>query len=117
MEVYIDNVKIELKQKSFKTLGKAISEIQKKLSKENKVLQEIYVNGNILEEDTNISGKDLKVIEITTKSHVEVILESLSTAKSYIDKYYDVIDYLEIDSQEPLNEEDEMHLSLFKVAV
>ncbi len=36
MEIYVDNVKVEMKQKSFKSLGNAISAINKKLMKENK---------------------------------------------------------------------------------
>ncbi len=37
MEVYVDNVKIELGQKSFKSLGRAISVINKRLDKEDKI--------------------------------------------------------------------------------
>lgn len=110
MEVYIDNVRVEMKQKTFKSLGKAIFEINKKLDKENKVLHKIYVNGSTLKDDIPIVGKDLKVIEVITRSHGELILEAILDAKEYIDGYFDSFDALETDGQDIISDEDEMQL-------
>ena len=38
MEVYVDNVKMEMKQKNFKSLGNAISAINKKLHSKHGVM-------------------------------------------------------------------------------
>ncbi|MHD0316167.1 chemotaxis protein [Fusobacterium sp. THCT1E2] len=110
MEVYVDNVKMEMKQKNFKSLGNAISAINKKLMKENKIPHEIYVNGSTLRDNSIIGGKDLKVIEVITKTHGAMILESILTAKDSIDRYFDIFDDMEESGQESLNDEDEIQL-------
>ena len=110
MEVYVDNVKVEMKQKSFKSLGNAISAINKKLMQENKIPHEIYVNGSTLRDNSIIGGKDLKVIEIITKTYGAMILESILTAKESIDRYFDIFDDMEESGQESLNDEDEIQL-------
>lgn len=110
MEVYVDNVKVEMKQKNFKSLGNAISAINKKLMKENKIPHEIYVNGSTLRDNSIIGGKDLKVIEVITKTHGAMILESILTAKESIDRYFDIFDDMEESGQESLNDEDEIQL-------
>ncbi len=84
MEVYVDNIKIEMKQKNFKSLGNAISAINRKLMEENKIPHEIYVNGSTLKDYSIIGVKDLKVIEVTTKTHGAIILESIIIAKESI---------------------------------
>lgn len=110
MEVYVDNVKMEMKQKNFKSLGNAISAINKKLMKENKIPHEIYVNGSTLRDNSIIGRKDLKVIEVITKTHGVMILESILTAKESIDRYFDIFDDMEESGQESLNDEDEIQL-------
>ena len=110
MEVYVDNVKVEMKQKNFKSLGNAISAINKKLMKENKIPHEIYVNGSTLRDNSIIGGKDLKVIEVITKTHGAMILESILTAKESIDRYFEIFDDMEESGQESLNDEDEIQL-------
>ena len=110
MEVYVDNVKMEMKHKNFKSLGNAISAINKKLMKENKIPHEIYVNGSTLRDNSIIGGKDLKVIEVITKTHGAMILESILTAKESIDRYFDIFDDMEESGQESLNDEDEIQL-------
>ena len=110
MEVYVENVKMEMKQKNFKSLGNAISAINKKLMKENKIPHEIYVNGSTLRDNSIIGGKDLKVIEVITKTHGAMILESILTAKESIDRYFDIFDDMEESGQESLNDEDEIQL-------
>ena len=110
MEVYLDNVKMEMKQKNFKSLGNAISAINKKLMKENKIPHEIYVNGSTLRDNSIIGGKDLKVIEVITKTHGAMILESILTAKESIDRYFEIFDDMEESGQESLNDEDEIQL-------
>ena len=75
MEVYVDNVKIELGQKSFKSLGRAISVINKRLDKEDKIAHKIYINGHAIKDNSIVDVKNLKVIEIITKSQGGIILK------------------------------------------
>jgi hypothetical protein len=99
-----------MKQKKFKSLGNAISAINKKLMKENKIPHEIYVNGSTLRDNSIVVGKDLKVIEVITKTHGAMILESILIAKESIDRYFDIFDDIEESGQESLNDEVEIQL-------
>lgn len=110
MEVYVDNVKIELGQKSFKSLGRAISVINKRLDKEDKIAHKIYINGHAIKDNSIVDVKNLKVIEVITKSQGGIILESIVDARGYIDKYFSMFETLGIDDQGILTEEEEIKL-------
>lgn len=110
MEVYVDNVKIELGQKSFKSLGRAISVINKRLDKEDKIAHKIYINGHAIKDNSIVDVKNLKVIEVITKSQGGIILESIVDARGYIDKYFSMFEALGIDDQGILTEEEEVKL-------
>lgn len=110
MEVYVDNVKIELGQKSFKSLGRAISVINKRLDKEDKIAHKIYINGHAIKDNSIVDVKNLKVIEVITKSQGGIILESIVDARGYIDKYFSMFETLRIDDQGILTEEEEVKL-------
>ena len=110
MEVYVDNVKIELGQKSFKSLGRAISVINKRLDKEDKIAHKIYINGHAIKDNSIVDIKNLKVIEVITKSQGGIILESIVDARGYIDKYFSMFETLGIDDQGILTEEEEVKL-------
>ncbi|MDO4588665.1 MAG: chemotaxis protein [Fusobacterium sp.] len=110
MDVYVDNVKIELGQKSFKSLGKAISVINKRLDKEDKIAHKIYINGHTIKDNTIVDVKKLKVIEVITKSQGGIILESILDARGYIDKYFSIFETLGIDEQGIVTEEEEIKL-------
>ena len=110
MGVYVDNVKIELGQKSFKSLGRAISVINKRLDKEDKIAHKIYINGHAIKDNSIVDVKNLKVIEVITKSQGGIILESIVDAKGYIDKYFSMFETLGTDDQGILTEEEEIKL-------
>ena len=110
MEVYVDNVKIELGQKSFKSLGRAISVINKRLDKEDKIAHKIYINGHAIKDNSIVDVKNLKVIEVITKSQGGIILESIVDARGYIDKYFSMFETVGTDDQGILTEEEEIKL-------
>lgn len=110
MEVYVDNVKIELGQKSFKSLGRAISVINKRLDKEDKIAHKIYINGHAIKDNSIVDVKNLKVIEVITKSQGGIILESIVDARGYIDKYFSMFETLGTDEQGIFTEEEEIKL-------
>jgi hypothetical protein len=92
MEVYIDNIKIDMEQEKFPTFGLTISEITKRLHRENKILNEIYVNGESLKDNSVIKLENLKTLEITTRTYGGIILEAMCNTKEYIDNYFYIID-------------------------
>lgn len=100
MELYIDNKKMELKQKRFKSFGRMISEISKKLTKDNKVPYKLYINGEKLKENTVVNVKDLKLVEVITKTEGEMLLDSILRAKEQIDMFFEIFDY---EDEDPKN--------------
>lgn len=94
MEIYIDNEKIELGKKNRKNFEKIIKAITKRLEQNEKIIRNIYINGNILEESTIIDMSKPNILEVETKSYVDLIVESLLNSKSFIESFFEIIDYL-----------------------
>ena len=89
MEVYIDNQKTNFGRRT-KDLDKILKAISKKLEKNNKVIENIYINGNSIEEFPFIDMDMKNVMEVTTKSYVDLSLESLNLSKEYIEIFFDI---------------------------
>lgn len=91
MQLYIDNKKVKLKNKKYNSLGGAINEITNELKKHNKIPYKFYINGKILEENDIIDIKDLKFIEVLTRSHTQLLLDAILKAKkqihTFLEKY------------------------------
>lgn len=99
MKLYVDNKKMELKQKKFKSFGRMINEITKQLTQNNKVPYKFYINGERLQENSVIDLKDLKLLEVITKTEGEMLLDSIMRAKEQIDMFFMIFD-LEEDEAE-----------------
>ena len=97
-------------KKVVKSLGRAISVINKRLDKEDKIAHKIYINGHAIKDNSIVDVKNLKVIEVITKSQGGIILESIVDARGYIDKYFSMFEALGIDDQGILTEEEEVKL-------
>ena len=92
MEIYIDNKKINTIKKNYSHFGVAIFEINKKLLKENKILNQIYINGEVLQDNSIVKMEDLKTLEIITKTYGGIILESVQNTKQHMDHYFELMD-------------------------
>ena len=97
MELYVDNKKVELKQKRFKSFGRMINEITKQLTQDNKVPYKFYINGEKLRDNSVV---DLKLLEVITKTEGEMLLDSILRAKEQIDLFFSIFDY---EGEEPEN--------------
>ena len=108
MEIYIDNEKIELGKKNRKNFEKIIKAITKRLEQNEKIIRNIYINGNILEESTIIDMTEPNILEVETKSYVDLIIESLSNCKNYIETFFEIMAYLnfKIESNQKILKED-----------
>lgn len=87
MELYVDNKKVELKQKRFKSFGRMINEITKQLTQDNKVPYKFYINGEKLRDNSVVDLKDLRLLEVITKTEGEMLLDSILRAKEQIDLF------------------------------
>mgnify|MGYP000988419811 FL=1 len=91
MEVYIDNQKTNFGRRS-NDLEKILKAISKKLEKHEKVIQNIYINGNNIQ-DSIILDIDMdrpNIMEVETKSYTDLILDSLTISKEYIETFFEV---------------------------
>ena len=91
MEVYIDNQKTNFGRRS-KDLEKILKAISKKLEKHEKVIQNIYINGSNIQ-DSIILDIDMdrhNIMEVETKSYTDLVLDSLTISKEYIETYFEV---------------------------
>ena len=91
MEVYIDNQKTNFGRRS-NDLEKILKAISKKLEKHEKVIQNIYINGSNIQ-DSIIFDIDMdrqNIMEVETKSYTDLILDSLTVSKEYIETFFEV---------------------------
>lgn len=100
MELYVDNKKVELKQKRFKSFGRMINEITKQLTQDNKVPYKFYINGEKLRDNSVVDLKNLRLLEVITKTEGEMLLDSILRAKEQIDLFFSIFDY---EGEEPEN--------------
>ena len=91
MEVYIDNQKTNFGRRS-KDLEKILKAISKKLEKNEKVIHNIYINGSNIQDNIilDIDMDRANIMEVETKSYTDLILDSLTVSKEYIDTYFEV---------------------------
>ena len=91
MEVYIDNQKTNFGRRS-KDLEKILKAISKKLEKIEKVIHNIYINGSNIQDNIilDIDMDRPNIMEVETKSYTDLILDSLTVSKEYIDTYFEV---------------------------
>ena len=96
MEIYIDNEKIELGKRNRKNFERIIKAITKKLEQNEKVIRNIYINGNVLEESTVIDMNEPNILEVETKSYVDLVIESLANCKAYIEIFFEMIFFINL---------------------
>ena len=91
MEVYIDNQKTNFGRRS-NDLQKILKAISKKLEKHEKVIQNIYINGSNIQDNIvlDIDMDRPNIMEVETKSYTDLVLDSLTISKEYIETYFDV---------------------------
>ena len=91
MEVYIDNQKTNFGRRS-KDLEKILKAISKKLEKHEKVIQNIYINGSNIQDNIilDIDMDRLNIMEVETKTYTDLVLDSLTISKEYIETFFEV---------------------------
>ena len=90
MDVYIDNEKTRLGKRT-KDFEKILKSINKTLEKKEKIIKSISINGTLLYDGVVIDmTKDNNIIEVETKSYVDLTLESLENLKEYTKTFFEV---------------------------
>lgn len=108
MDIYIDNEKIKLGKRNRKNFERIIKVITKKLEQNEKIIRNIYINGNILEESMIIDMNELSLLEVETKSYVDLVIESIANCKSYIEIFFEMVFFIKfkLENGEKLVKED-----------
>ena len=114
MEVYIDNQKTNFGRRS-KDLEKILKAISKKLEKYEKVIQNIYINGSNIQESIvlDIDMDRPNIMEVETKSYADLILDSLTISKEYIETYFEV----KADFQQLIEDNENINIKVFSIAI
>lgn len=94
MEIYIDKQKIKLR-KNKNDIEKLLKYITENLEKENKVIENIYLNGNKVDSDIIIDMNAPNVLEVETKSRLDILLENLDACVEHIIDYFEVKEFLD----------------------
>ena len=106
MDIYIDNEKTRLGKRT-KDFEKILKSINKTLEKKEKIIKSISTNGTLLYDGVVIDmTKDNNIIEVETKSYVDLTLESLENLKEYTKTFFEVKNNL----QELLEENEEISM-------
>lgn len=92
MILSIDNMKTEIKSENISSLIELLNEISEKLRFENKVIFEVFVDGNKVNLHTNLDINSVSIIEITTKSPRILLLETLNEMDAYIKRFHSTLD-------------------------
>lgn len=98
MEVYIDNQKTNFGRRS-KNLEKILKAISKKLEKNEKIIHNIYINGNNIQDNVVIDMDSRNIMEVETKSYTDLILDSLTSSKEYIEIFFEVKGFFQYSMQ------------------
>ena len=106
MDIYIDNEKTRLGKRT-KDFEKILKSINKTLEKKEKIIKSISINGTLLYDGVVIDmTKDNNIIEVESKSYVDLTLESLENLKEYTKTFFEVKNNL----QELLEENEEISM-------
>lgn len=82
MKIYIDNRESQINAKRFKSLGNLITNISKKLEVEEKIIENIKLNGLELSKFKHINlNNDENILEISTKSFMDITIQNIYNIK------------------------------------
>lgn len=82
MKIYIDNKESQINAKRFKSLGNLITNISKKLEVEEKIIENIKLNGLELSKFKHINlNNDENILEISTKSFMDITIQNIYNIK------------------------------------
>ncbi len=87
MEVYIDGVKLDLKLKKNSLLS-VLKKIEKFILEKNRVIVELKIDGNQILNGELQSDREVTLVEVSTRTYVEMIIESLYFYKKNVKLFF-----------------------------
>ncbi|MBZ4682753.1 MAG: hypothetical protein JG768_177 [Fusobacteriales bacterium] len=96
MDIILDNQKIELK--NFNSFKGILSEISKILSKENKIISEIIVDGMSVNENVEVDINKILTIEIKSKRTKILLIETVNEMEKFLKKFIKTLSNVDLNN-------------------
>ncbi|MHA4989657.1 hypothetical protein [Cetobacterium somerae] len=94
MEIFINGEKINIGIKNTKLLN-VLEKIEANVIKDGEVIVELKLDGEMVDGKSLPLNKKVKVLELTTRSHREILIESLYLLESYSDRFFENLSEVE----------------------
>lgn len=99
MEIFINGEKVNIGIKNTKLLN-VLEKIEANVIKHGEVIVELKLDGEMVDGKSLPLNKKVKVLELTTRSHREILIESLYLLEPYTERFFENFDELEEDAQD-----------------
>ncbi|MGL4653685.1 hypothetical protein [Cetobacterium sp.] len=99
MDIFINGEKVDLGVRTTKLLS-VLERIEAKVIKHGEVIVELKLDGETVDGRALPLNKKVKVLELKTRSHREILIESLYLLETYSDKFFDNLDELSEDGED-----------------
>lgn len=99
MDIFINGEKVNLGVRTTKLLS-VLERLEAKVIKHGEVIVELKLDGETVDGRALPLNKKFKVLELKTRSHREILIESLYLLETYSDKFFDNLDELSEDGED-----------------
>ena len=99
MEIFINGEKVNIGIKNTKLLN-VLEKIEANVIKHGEVIVELKLDGEMVDGKALPLNKKVKVLELTTRSHREILIESLYLLETYTERFFENFDELEEETQD-----------------
>ena len=94
MEFFINGEKVNIGIKNTKLLN-VLERIEANVMRDGEVIVELKLDGEMVDGKSLPLNKKVKVLELTTRSHREILIESLYLLESYSDRFFENLSEIE----------------------
>lgn len=94
MEIFINGEKVNIGIKNTKLLN-VLERIEANVMRDGEVIVELKLDGEMVDGKSLPLNKKVKVLELTTRSHREILIESLYLLESYSDRFFENLSEIE----------------------
>ncbi|MGL4424853.1 MAG: hypothetical protein ACRCZR_09095 [Cetobacterium sp.] len=99
MDIYINGQKIDLGIRTTKLLN-VLERLEANVVKQGEVIVELKLDGEKVDGKSLPLNKKIKVLELTTRSHREILIESLYLLEMYTNRFFENFDELSEDPED-----------------
>ncbi|WP_047383973.1 hypothetical protein [Cetobacterium sp. ZWU0022] len=99
MEIFINGEKVSLGIRTTRLLN-VLEKLEANVIKHGEVIVELKLDGEMVDGRALPLNKKVRVLELTTRSHREILIESLYLLESYSNKFFDNLDDISEDEQD-----------------